>query len=59
LCTQLWLHKPALKGASMEKLMITNLALQLTDAEYERNFADINPPFVPSNAKVEANRCLF
>jgi dihydropyrimidine dehydrogenase (NAD+) subunit PreT len=43
----------------MEKLMITNPAPQLTAAEYEKNFADINPPFAPHNAKVEANRCLF
>ncbi len=39
--------------------MIKNFAPQLTDAEYEKNFADINPPFAPHNAKVEANRCLF
>jgi len=39
--------------------MIKNLAPKLSDAEYERNFADINPPFAPHNAKVEANRCLF
>jgi glutamate synthase (NADPH/NADH) small chain len=39
--------------------MIKNLAPKLSDAEYARNFADINPPFAPHNAKVEANRCLF
>ncbi len=39
--------------------MIKNLAPLLTDAEYEKNFADINPPFAPHNATVEANRCLF
>jgi dihydropyrimidine dehydrogenase (NAD+) subunit PreT len=39
--------------------MIKNLAPKLSDAEYEKNFADINPPFAPHNAKVEANRCLF
>ncbi|HVM62515.1 MAG TPA: NAD(P)-dependent oxidoreductase [Verrucomicrobiae bacterium] len=39
--------------------MIKNLAPKLSDAEYERNFADINPPFAPHNAKPEANRCLF
>ena len=39
--------------------MIKNLAPKLSDAEYEKNFADINPPFLPHNAKVEANRCLF
>jgi len=36
-----------------------NLAPKLTSAEYEQNFADINPPFAPHNAKVEANRCLY
>ena len=39
--------------------MIKNLASKLTDAEYEKNFADINPPFAPHNAKVKANRCLY
>ena len=39
--------------------MIKNLAPKLTNAEYEQNFADINPPFAPHNAKVEANRCLY
>jgi len=39
--------------------MIKNPAPQLTDAEYEKNFADINPPYAPANAKVEANRCLY
>lgn len=39
--------------------MIKNLAPKLSDAEYEKNFADINPPFAPHNAKTEANRCLF
>src|SRR6266446_6748131 len=39
--------------------MIKNLAPKLTDAEYEKNFADINPPFAPHNAKIEANRCLY
>jgi len=39
--------------------MIKNLAPKLSDAEYEKNFADINPPFAYHNAKVEANRCLF
>lgn len=39
--------------------MIKNLAPKLSDAEYEKNFADINPPFAPHNAKVEANRCLY
>ncbi len=39
--------------------MIKNLAPKLSDAEYAKNFADINPPLAPHNAKVEANRCLF
>ena len=39
--------------------MIKNLAPKLSSADYEKNFADINPPFAPHNAKVEANRCLF
>ncbi len=39
--------------------MIKNPAPKLSDAEYEKNFADINPPFAQHNAKIEANRCLF
>ena len=39
--------------------MIKNTAPKLSDAEYKKNFADINPPFAPHNAKIEANRCLF
>ena len=39
--------------------MIKNLAPKLADADYEKNFADINPPFAPHNSKLEANRCLF
>jgi len=39
--------------------MIKNPAPKLSDAEYQKNFADINPPFAPHNAKIEANRCLF
>ena len=39
--------------------MIKNLAPKLSSADYEKNFADINPPFASHNAKVEANRCLF
>ena len=39
--------------------MIKNLAPKLSDAEYEKNFADINPPFAPHNSKIEANRCLY
>jgi glutamate synthase (NADPH/NADH) small chain len=36
-----------------------NLAPKLSDAEYEKNFADITPPFPPHNATLEAKRCLF
>ena len=39
--------------------MIKNLAPKLSDAEYEKNFADINPPFAPHNAKVEADYSPF
>jgi glutamate synthase (NADPH/NADH) small chain len=39
--------------------MIKNLAPKLSDAQYEKNFANINPPFAPHNFKIEANRCLF
>jgi glutamate synthase (NADPH/NADH) small chain len=39
--------------------MMKNFAPRLTRAEYEKNFADINPPFAPHNAKVEAHRCLY
>jgi glutamate synthase (NADPH/NADH) small chain len=36
-----------------------NLAPKLPDAEYERNFADINPPLTEAAAAAEAARCLF
>lgn len=36
-----------------------NIAPKLSPQEYERNFADITPAFTPSQAKVEANRCLY
>jgi glutamate synthase (NADPH/NADH) small chain len=42
-----------------ENMMIKNLAPKLADAEYEKNFADINPPFALHNSRMEANRCLF
>jgi dihydropyrimidine dehydrogenase (NAD+) subunit PreT len=31
----------------------------MTPEEFERNFAEIHPPFTPQEAVVEANRCLF
>ncbi len=36
-----------------------NLAPKLTPKEYERNFAEIHPPFTPNAAVAEANRCLY
>jgi len=36
-----------------------NIAPKLDDATYERNFADINPPFTETQALAEASRCLF
>lgn len=36
-----------------------NVAPKLPDAEYERNFADINPPLTEAAAAAEASRCLF
>jgi glutamate synthase (NADPH/NADH) small chain len=35
------------------------LASRLTSEQYERNFADINPPFTRNQALAEANRCLY
>jgi glutamate synthase (NADPH/NADH) small chain len=36
-----------------------NLAPKLTPEEYEKNFAEIHPPFTPNSAVAEANRCLY
>jgi glutamate synthase (NADPH/NADH) small chain len=36
-----------------------NVAPKLPAAEYERNFADINPPLTEASAAAEAARCLF
>jgi dihydropyrimidine dehydrogenase (NAD+) subunit PreT len=38
---------------------LVNIAPKLSPQEYERNFADISPAFTPSQAKIEANRCLY
>lgn len=36
-----------------------NPAPPLSPAEFDRHFAEINPPFDPQAAVVEANRCLY
>ncbi len=36
-----------------------NTAPKLKDSEYEKNFAEIHPPFTPNSAVAEANRCLY
>jgi dihydropyrimidine dehydrogenase (NAD+) subunit PreT len=36
-----------------------NVAPKLTHDQYEKNFADIHPPYSPNSAVVEANRCLY
>jgi len=36
-----------------------NLAQKLTEQEYEKNFAELHPPFSKNSAVAEANRCLY
>lgn len=36
-----------------------NLAPKLTPEQYEKNFAELHPPFTPNSAVAEANRCLY
>jgi glutamate synthase (NADPH/NADH) small chain len=36
-----------------------NIAPKLAAEEYERNFAELHPPFTANSAVVEANRCLY
>ncbi len=36
-----------------------NIAPKLKQADYERNFAEIRPPFAANAAVAEANRCLY
>jgi len=38
---------------------LVNIAAKLSPQEYERNFADISPPFTSQQAVIEANRCLY
>ena len=38
---------------------MNNLATKLSGEEYEKNFAEIHPPFTPNSAVAEANRCLY
>ncbi len=40
-------------------MALVNIAPKLRPEEYERNFADINPPFTRQQALVESARCLF
>ena len=39
--------------------MLKQTAPKLAPEQYERNFADINPPLTPSQALEEGSRCLF
>jgi dihydropyrimidine dehydrogenase (NAD+) subunit PreT len=39
--------------------MLKQTAPKLTPEQYEKNFADINPPLTPSQALEEGSRCLF
>lgn len=36
-----------------------NVAAKLSSAEYERNFAELAPPYARTEALLEANRCLY
>lgn len=38
---------------------LVNISSKLSPLEYERNFADISPPFTSQQARIEANRCLY
>lgn len=40
-------------------MALVNIAPKLKPEEYERNFADINPPLTRQQALIEAARCLF
>lgn len=40
-------------------MALVNIAPKLNPEEYERNFADINPPLTRQQALLEAARCLF
>ena len=39
--------------------MLKQTAPKLTPEQYEKNFADINPPLTRSQALEEGSRCLF
>lgn len=36
-----------------------NIATKLSEEQYQKNFAEIHPPFTPNSAVAEANRCLY
>ncbi|MHB8906880.1 MAG: hypothetical protein ACYC5R_07465, partial [Melioribacteraceae bacterium] len=36
-----------------------NIAPQLPAEQYEKNFAELHPPFTYNSALIEANRCLY
>jgi len=38
---------------------MNNIAPKLTPEEYEKNFAELHPPFSTNSAVAEANRCLY
>lgn len=38
---------------------MNNLARKLSPEEYEKNFAELHPPFTENSAVAEANRCLY
>ena len=43
----------------MAEMALANISPKLSPEEYERNFAEISPPFTPEQARIEANRCLY
>lgn len=36
-----------------------NIATKLSEEQYQKNFAEIHPPFTKNSAVAEANRCLY
>jgi dihydropyrimidine dehydrogenase (NAD+) subunit PreT len=44
---------------TMGLMSLVNISPKLSPQEYERNFADIAPPFTPQQARIEASRCLY
>jgi dihydropyrimidine dehydrogenase (NAD+) subunit PreT len=40
-------------------MALHQIAPKLRPEHYEKNFADISPPFTPQQARIEASRCLY